>query len=150
MKKLTIGVVFILLSILIFILYQSRINHFVEPDTIIVYKDGMTKTFYRDDKLYTEIVKHIDNRINSDLHVVKLGFHKDDMDILKQHEVLIEFIYSEKQKSKYWGSVGYTHLLFPLTGEYNDLYFMETNNGNNYSGPIGILKSSEDVLDLLD
>jgi hypothetical protein len=74
---------------------------------------------------------------------------KKDRDSVKQKEIGIEFIYSKKQHLKIdFIDKQYISLIFPLSGQYSDLCFFNDNT-DIYHGPIGTLKQSSALLDLL-
>jgi hypothetical protein len=141
----------ILLSMIIFtlIFISCAEQGFAEPDKIIIYKSGSTQTVSKDDKLFSDIVSQMNYRVEKDTDILKLGIDEIDMITIKQNEVVVEFVYLKKQKSKV-GRVKKRHsnLIFPLTGETKELCFFEENS-NNYSGPLGSLKNSDILLDLL-
>lgn len=130
---------------------ETSINkvYFSEPDKILVYKKGTTQTINKEDKLFSNIINQINDRVDSNVDVCKLEFDENNMKVTKQKEVVVEFVYSKKQKSKFRTfEKEYYSLIFPLTGDNKDLCFFN-NNKNDYSGPIGKLKTSDGLLDLL-
>lgn len=149
MKKIIIAVLVVIVLALAFILYLSNRKYFTAPDIIIIYIEGNTKTISKDDELFHDIIKLTNKRANSKLSITKLGFHKDEMNSLMRQEIVLEFIYSKNQVSSTGRKRSYTHAIFPLTGEYNDLCFFENDDGTNFSGPIGPLNSPYLILDLL-
>jgi hypothetical protein len=116
MKK-TICILFaMIIFTLIFIIGAKQC--FAEPDKIIIYKSGNTQTISKDDMLFSDIVSQMNYRVEKDTDILKLGIDEIDMITIKQNEVVVEFVYLKKQKSKV-GRVKKRHsnLIFPLTGE---------------------------------
>jgi hypothetical protein len=148
MKK-TICILFAMIIFTLIFITGAK-QGFAEPDKIIIYKSGSTQTISKEDKLFSDIVSHVDSRVEKDTGILKLSIDENDMITIKQNQVVVEFVYFKKQKSKV-GRVKKRHsnLVFPLTGETKELCFFEENL-NNYSGPLGPLKKSEILLDLLN
>ena len=122
--------------------------YFHNPEKILVYKDGNIQTITKDSKLFSDIVIKMNSRVRN-LTTAALAFDKESMENTKQNEVVVEFIYSKKQKLKVAGpGREYSSLIFPLTGKNYDMCFLEANK-NNYSGPVGPLINVSDVLELL-
>lgn len=122
--------------------------YFPKPEKILIYKDGNIQTITKDSKLFSDIVIKMNSRVKN-LGTAALAFDKESMENTKQNEVVVEFIYSKKQKLKGAGpGKEYSSLIFPLTGKNYDMCFLETNK-NDYSGPVGPLINIGDVLELL-
>ena len=100
-KKL---IIFFCLLIFVSISVYTRYRCFIEPNEIILYKNGSTQTINKDNKLFSEIVKEMNNRAHHRLNVAKLGFHSTDMFELKKQETIIEFKYSKHEKRKWFSS----------------------------------------------
>lgn len=123
-------------------------DYFPKPEKIIIYKDGNIQTLTKDDKLFPDIFSKMNSRVTS-ISEAALAFDKESMEKTKKNEVVVEFVYSKKQKPiETWYKKEYTGLIFPLTGQNSDMCFLEANI-NNYGGPIGPLSSPNTVLELL-
>jgi hypothetical protein len=124
--------------------------YFPKPEKILIYKDGNVQTVAKDSKLFSDIVIKMNSRVYGGLGgSAGLAFNKESMENMKKNEIVVEFIYSKKQKLKGAGpSREYSSLIFPLTGKYYDLCFLEGDN-NDYSGPVGRLMNIGDVLELV-
>jgi hypothetical protein len=123
-------------------------DYFSKPEKILIYKDGNIQTLTKNDKLFSELFSRMNSRVSS-ISEAALAFDKESMEKTKKNEILIEFLYSKKQKPiETWYKKEYTSLIFPLTGQNNDKCFLEVNT-NNYGGPIGPLSSPNIVLELL-
>lgn len=123
--------------------------YFKEPDKIVIHKNGNTQTIALDNKLFSGIVSKMNDRADKYIDVFRLGFDENNMKTTKQNEIVVEFIYSKSQKSKF-GTIEkqYNNLIFPLTGENLEFCFFDNGKGD-YSGPIGSLNNSESLLDML-
>lgn len=125
------------------------IDNFIIPDKIILYKNGTISTIGKNDKIFSDIVKYTNERIGETVDMAKLAFGKRDMDSMKEKETAIEFIYSKKQRVKInTVEKEYISLIFPLSGQYSELCFFNVNT-NTYNGPVGALKQSSALLELI-
>lgn len=123
--------------------------YFKEPNKIVIYLDGNTQTLTNEDKLFSDIVKQMNLRVQSTLSIAKLAFRNSDMDTIKKKEVVVEFVYSKNQKSKFgFVKKEYTSLIFPLTGQNKEFCFFKHND--DYSGPVSPLRNSEIILQLIN
>lgn len=148
MKKKLI-ILFCLLIFFSAYLY-TRNKCFIVPNEIILYKNGDAQTINKDNKVFSEIVKEMNNRAHHHFNVAKLAFNRNDMVELKKREIIIEFKYSKKHISyiRLYGEE-YSSLIFPLTGLYKELVFFDNSN-ENLNGPLGPLDSPDILLNLLN
>ena len=124
-------------------------TNFNLPDKIIVCKNGSISELSKKDKLYLEILKLSDKRIDPNSGALKMGIRKDGIDNLKKTGIVIEFVYSEPQEKLGHMERKYSGLIFPLTGHYIGYCFFEDNT-NFYGGPIHGLSAPDDLLALLN
>jgi hypothetical protein len=127
--------------------------YFPKPEKILVYKDSTTQTITKDSNLFSDILIKMNSRVKEPstaaLALNKTSVDNNSMEIIKKNEIVVEFVYSRKQKLKgVDSSREYSSLIFPLTGDYYDMCFLEENK-NNYSGPVGQLINIGDVLELV-
>ena len=67
----------------------------------IKYKNNATQTINKDNKLFSDILKQMNKRVKGEPSTAKLAFDKDSMNTTKQTEIVVEFLYSKSQKSKF-------------------------------------------------
>lgn len=164
MKKVALGLLVFMILISIFsactrenqssvqVNMVSEVNkvYFTEPDKILVYQNGNAQIINKDNKLFSEITKLINERVDNRISTYRLGFDEYRMSTTKEKELVIEFAYSKDQKSKFENvERQYNNLIFPLTGEYKEFCFFD-NGKKDYSGPLGKLKHSAGLLKLLN
>jgi len=124
--------------------------YFTEPDEILIYKNDNKQVISKDNKLFSEIIKQMNDRVDNRISTYRLGFDENRMSTTKEIELVIEFVYSKDQKSKFEDvERQYNKLIFPLTGEYKEFCFFD-NGKKDYSGPLGKLKHSAGLLNLLN
>lgn len=129
---------------------QSK-NFFPKPDKILVYKDGKTQTLTEEDKLFLDIFINMNGRVTNPgkLGVAGLALATEDMTALKKNQVVVEFVYYKAQKITVYSQKAEVYgLIFPLTGKYFDMCFLDRHL-NNYGGPIASLDNTGEVLGLL-
>ena len=124
-------------------------TNFNLPDKIVAYKNGSIIELSKKDKLYLEILKLSDKRIDPNSGALKMGIRKEGIDNLKKTGIVIEFEYSEPQEKLGHMERKYSGLIFPLTGHYIGYCFFEDNT-NFYGGPIHGLSVPDDLLELLN
>jgi hypothetical protein len=138
----------ILLSIML--INKNTNHHFKLPNEIVIYEHGTERKISKENLLYSKILTYTNERFETNLDMYKLSIAKDEMKKFKKDEVILEFIYTNKKKSTYRGYVKeYYKLIMPLTGEYKDMVFFDTNK-NDYNSPIGKLNEPDKLLELFN
>lgn len=149
-KKISLFLVFICIIILIF--SNRSITNLKAPDKIVIHNKSTNETIEKNDKLYNDIYKLVEEGVEDDLHEYKTGLGEQDMDRMKNNDIVLEFIYNSQQKRSLSSNAGarkYYALIIPLTGDYKGMIFFEE-NVKNYVSPLGYLKSIESILKLLN
>lgn len=130
------------------------------PDSIIVGANSVTKTVSPDDEEFPLLLAKINGRFpeTTGRLLVTIGASRktgDDGNIisvaddLRTGETFVEYIYDDMQSvnlesAKPESEAGFNRVLFPLTGEYNDIFAVGTDedymvNKNNSSAVFGTL-----------
>jgi len=124
------------------------------PDKVIVYQNGKTTELEKNDGVYHQAVNITLDRFQDPVDVAKLAVLDEDISNMKSGEAVLEFIYLSPQTTTFNLSgfstkkQQYSRLLFPLTGNYQDLMFLGDDT-TYFAGPMGSLSSSEDLIKLL-
>lgn len=123
------------------------------PDKIIYYHQGNQITIDKNNDKFDKIVKATKDRVFIANDVYKLAFSQSDLEGLKQKNDVLEFIYP-RAVSVNWKynadldfiySFNYNSIIFPLTGQWNDMVFFLPNS----PGPLGLMGSEDELLKLL-
>lgn len=127
-------------------------SYFIEPNEIIIYKNGDKQIFTKENPLFDDIVKLMNDRENKYIGLIRTAFTDDENETIKTDELVIEFVYLETNKlilEMDSTEREYTSLIFPLTGEYMQLCIVY-NDSNNLHGTIGRFKNCNSLYDLVN
>lgn len=149
MRKIIFGVIMIAIFLCGCFSTKNIYSYFQEPEEIVIYDNGKEKTINKSDDKFIEILEANNKRFESQLVAYKVTLDEKTLSEMKKKELLIEFVYPKKIKTKLkHDSKEYDKIIIPLTGDLKSLVFYGENSDDFGSG-YGPLLSPDEVIKLI-